>query len=344
MEGKKTGGMVEGSTIICIEWQQWHWERHIYLGNGLDRTVTPLQFITAPRIPPGRFTNNGPQILSYGANIPKTRVRVRQDARYYFFRGAKPSSLSDDEGLASDDTDSYLGDASCISLATSINHYKLENNRRYHTYRDGSYWAPHDKEAVELDTIADFADKFPDADIIATDLARVQEDHASPNLRFEVDDCCSDWIYPLDHFDYIHVRLLYGSVADWDALYRQCYDHLAPGGYLEQAEICPVLESDDSSIPPGSVFEEGGRLALECGVQNGKPMDIQRHIKGWITKAGFVDVVEEKYKWPIGDWPADSRLKDIGRWNATHWNLGIEAWSMRLLTQCHGVSMTPTSG
>ena len=59
-----------------------------------------------------------------------------------------------------------------MTLATSVSHYRLENNRKYHTYRepgiiyllwgmayklpqgDGSYWVPHDKEAVKLDTIA----------------------------------------------------------------------------------------------------------------------------------------------------------------------------------------------
>ena len=67
-------------------------------------------------------------------------------------------------------------------------------------------------------------------------------------------------------------------------------------------------------------------------------MKIQPYIRDWIAKAGFVDVVEEKFKWPVGDWPADQRLKDIGKWNARQWNSGIEGWSMRLLTQCHGVS------
>ena len=70
----------------------------------------------------------------------------------------------------------------------------------------------------------------------------------------------------------------------------------------------------------------------------GKPMDIQQNIRDWISRAGFVDVVEEKFKWPLGDWPAEGRLKDIGKWNATHWNLGIEAWSIRMLTQQMGVS------
>ena len=62
-----------------------------------------------------------------------------------------------------------------MSLASSINHYRIENNRRYHTYRmssllgsigegnmmpwltklgDGAYWAPHDEEALKLDNYA----------------------------------------------------------------------------------------------------------------------------------------------------------------------------------------------
>ena len=102
----------------------------------------------------------------------------------------------------------------------------------------------------------------------------------------------------------------------------------------------PNLECDDDSIPAGSAYDINRSLAKACGEQAGKPMDIQQYIRAWITKAGFEDVVEEKFKWPVGDWPADTKLKDIGRWNATHWNLGIEGWSLRLLTQLKGVSLT----
>ena len=57
-----------------------------------------------------------------------------------------------------------------------------------------------------------------------------------------------------------------------------------------------------------------------------------------IIKAGFQDVKEVSYKWPIGEWPQDPRLKDIGRWNAHHWSQGIEPWTLRMLTQYMGVS------
>lgn len=59
---------------------------------------------------------------------------------------------------------------------------------------------------------------------VATDLSPVQTNYPAPNLRFVVDDCCDEWVYPRDHFDYIHIRLLYGSVADWPTLYKECLE------------------------------------------------------------------------------------------------------------------------
>lgn len=85
-------------------------------------------------------------------------------------------------------------------------------------------------------------------------------------------------------------------------------------------------------------FHSQADLAHEASKRFGKQIDIQPFLKENIEKAGFVDVVEKKYKWPLGDWPADPRLKDIGRWNAQHWIEGIEPWTLRMLTQYLGVS------
>lgn len=127
----------------------------------------------------------------------------------------------------------------------------------------------------------------------------------------------------------LHSRLL------WLTSYPT--SHLAPGGYLEHAEISPVLHADDGSISMDDAFHSQAALAHESSKKFGKQIDIQPFLKENIEKAGFVDVVEKKYKWPIGDWPADARLKDIGRWNAQHWIEGIEPWTLRLLTQYLGV-------
>ena len=116
--------------------------------------------------------------------------------------------------------------------------------------------------------------------------------------------------------------------------------HLKPGGFLEHSEINPVTKSDDGTKVAGDTFDEAGKLAIACGEKSGKPLDIQPHIKDMIVEAGFIDVVEHTFKWPVGDWPADSRLKEIGAINARHWIEGIEAWTMRLLTRFFNVSDT----
>lgn len=114
--------------------------------------------------------------------------------------------------------------------------------------------------------------------------------------------------------------------------------HLAPGGYLEHAEISPVLKSDDGSIDMDEAYHHQGRLAIEASERFGKEINIQPHLKDMIIQAGFEDVKEFTYKWPIGEWPQDPRLKDIGGWNARHWMEGLETWTLRLLTQYMGVS------
>lgn len=85
------------------------------------------------------------------------------------------------------------------------------------------------------------------------------------------------------------------------------------------------------------MFHHCSVLAVESFEKFGKSIVIAPLLKQMITDAGFVDVVEVKLKWPIGDWPADQRLKEIGRWNAQHWMEGLDAWSMRVLTQYMGV-------
>lgn len=52
-----------------------------------------------------------------------------------------------------------------------------------------------------------------------------------------------------------------------------------------------------------------------------------------IRKAGFVDVHEKEYKWPIGPWPRDKKYKEAGTVNFQHWLSGMEGWCMWLLTK-----------
>ncbi len=70
--------------------------------------------------------------------------------------------------------------------------------------------------------------------MLGTDLSPIQPDFTPPNLRFEIDDCCSKWTYDEDSFDFIHVRCLYGSVADWPAFYEECFKYALNPAPTEQ--------------------------------------------------------------------------------------------------------------
>ena len=53
------------------------------------------------------------------------------------------------------------------------------------------------------------------------DISPIQPGFIPPNVRFEVDDINKHpWTYPDDHFDYIHIRSMSGSVPDWTKFYQ----------------------------------------------------------------------------------------------------------------------------
>ena len=113
---------------------------------------------------------------------------------------------------------------------------------------------------------------------------------------------------------------------------------MAPGGYIEQSEPIPEIKSEDRSIPSNNILRRMTDLAIEASQNFGKNMMIAPHIRKMIEEAGFVDVKLKQYKWPIGEWPLDRKLKEIGHWNLKLWVEGLESYSLRLLTQYCGVS------
>lgn len=58
-----------------------------------------------------------------------------------------------------------------------------------------------------------------------------------------------------------------------------------------------------------------------------------------LEKAGFVDIVEVTYSWPMNGWPKKNhKLRNIGRWNQLRLHNGIEGFMLRLLTNVGGWS------
>lgn len=167
-------------------------------------------------------------------------------------------------------------------------------------------------------------------------MSPIQPDLVPPNLEFFVDDFTSEWTFTPASFDYIHARCIYGCVADYDSLYAEVYKALKPGAYFEQAEISVHPTSDDGSVT-GGFLEEWGDMAIKCGEVFGKSFGVAEHLQEYMEKAGFINVKYQTFKWPIGPWPKDPALKQIGAYNRMAWEDGMEGWAMYLFTNHLGV-------
>ncbi|CAG7962766.1 unnamed protein product [Penicillium nalgiovense] len=155
-----------------------------------------------------------------------------------------------------------------------------------------------------------------------------------PNCLFEVDDILREWTWR-EPFDSIHMRLMLGSFTPegWDQLYKQCYDALTPGGWIEQIELDVRVYSDDGSLKEDSTLATWGDNFIGCSDRAGRSLLTQETMRGAMEKAGFVDVQEKLYKIPLGPWPKDKVLKEVGQLQYAHWIAALEGWAMWLLTK-----------
>ncbi|KAI9788557.1 MAG: hypothetical protein M1816_006806 [Peltula sp. TS41687] len=189
---------------------------------------------------------------------------------------AAVESVRSSEESASGDS----GGATC-SLTQSVLDYPTENGRRYHKFREGSYYFPNDEVEMErlelhyelmklamggreffapltdpmkcLDVgtgtgrwAIEMAEMFPKCEITGTDLSPIQPDWVPSNVHFVVDDASEeDWLYPPSSFDYIHTRYLLGSMEDFRDLIRKGFKYTKPGGWMEsQVNKTPLSQSE----------------------------------------------------------------------------------------------------
>lgn len=90
------------------------------------------------------------------------------------------------------------------------------------------------------------------------------------------------------------------------------------GGWLELADILLEFSTDDNTVPADSPASKWGRLMLEAADKFGAPLDSCKRYKSQLEAAGFVDVVEEVYKWPSYVWPKDPKFKEMGESSCVH--------------------------
>jgi ubiquinone/menaquinone biosynthesis C-methylase UbiE len=290
-----------------------------------------------------------------------------------------PTHNDPDDSLGESDTGSLA--SSTTSLSESVFQYREFHGRTFHNFKsDTEYWGPNDERQndhldlnhemllVAMDNklyhapiaddvqrvldvgtgtgiwAIDFAEQFPGAEVIGTDISPTQPSWVPPNLKFELDDAQLDWTFPDNHFDFIHMRLMMGSIKDWPALYKQVYRCLKPGGWFEHHDYDPRVFCDDGSVKPDSAWHQWGPIFLDAGEKTGRTFSviIDHQNYNWMKDTGFENVEEKRHKLPLGGWAKDPKWKSVGTFNLIATEQGLEGFALYVLTQVQGWDLAHT--
>lgn len=281
----------------------------------------------------------------------------------------EPDHTIEEDSTLGDDQSTYTE-----SLRSTLLVSVAENGRGYHKYRDGSYFLPEDEReqerldmqhtmllklfnnkltmvpfdrqplhALDLGTgtgiwAIDFADSYPECQVLGIDLSPIQPTFVPPNCKFEVDDYDAEWTYK-QKFDLIHGRLMITSMANPQALFKKAYDSIAPGGWFELQDLLMPLQTDDNTMPPESAFYKWNDIFQQAVARMGRDTTWAGEYQKWMKETGFVNVERFNYKLPINTWPKDKKLKELGKWNLVNMVDGLEGYTVRPFTKIMGMGI-----
>lgn len=293
---------------------------------------------------------------------------------------AETEDPSDEQTLVdTGDADSAVDERSVVSstatLRSSIYDYPEINGRTFPRSSTTEYWCPNDDRQQNGLDIAhhfmmmlkggklfeapidrfdrvldigtgtgiwaiDMADKFPSAEVIGTDISPIQPSWLPPNCIFHIDDAQLEWTYAPESFDFVHIRGLYGSIGSWEELYRQTYDALRPGGWIENTEVSILVQSDAQAVKTNTdhIFWRWAKVLWEGADRMGKTLRIVDggKMSKLIGDAGFVEVEETQYKVPIGSWSRDPTANEIGEYSLAFMLESLEGFALFILKEIMG--------
>lgn len=182
-------------------------------------------------------------------------------------------------------------------------------------------------------------DLYPEAIVEGTDLSPIQPDNVPENVHFIIDNAeQEDWAVPEDYYDYIHTRVLMGCFQEFKTIIKQGFRHTKPGGWMESQEVMHPPFCEDGTMPEDWPFKDWSEHIEDAAKDIGRPLRTADKLKRWYIEAGFVDVQEKVIKLPINSWPRNKKLKMLGRWWAENLLIGLQGFSLALLSRVYGWS------
>ncbi|CAG7557400.1 unnamed protein product [Fusarium equiseti] len=221
-------------------------------------------------------------------------------------------------------------DSTTASITSSILQYRTIHGRTYHSEQgNAQYWGSNDDpqkdlmdlthhiltlglgdrlhlaplkkentgEAIDIGTgtgiwAIDFADQYPNANIIGTDLSPIQPSWTPPNLQL--------W--------------LMGSIGNWNAFLSEVFRVCKPGGWVASHEASSIISSPDGTVEPDSALSHWGKFFIEGSKKIGTDFSVVENgtQREAMERAGFVNIQEFNFRNPIGDWPENPVEKQMG--------------------------------
>jgi SAM-dependent methyltransferase len=178
--------------------------------------------------------------------------------------------------------------------------------------------------------IAGVGDVNPQAVVIGTDLSPIQPEWVPPNVKFEVADMLEEWNFS-QKFDYIHGRMVFSWFEK--RVIQSAYKYLKPGGYLEFQDAAFPFQSNKGTLASTSL-EQWTNLVLDLAAKKNKDWTCASRYAKYMREAGFVDICEHWYEWPINP---GSESPKLGLYVQENLVTGVEAFSTYLLDK-HGMS------
>jgi hypothetical protein len=98
--------------------------------------------------------------------------------------------------------------------------------------------------------------------------------------------------------------------------------------------------SPDGTLPPpeSSHYARFLEVVTQAAAKIGLNMDVATTFAQTLRDAGYEDVTEKIYDVPMGTWPRDSRLKEVGAFQLAQFLSAIQGIAMGLLTRVMGWS------